>query len=359
MSFDHVRYANCWEDADILCEAIVPRAGARMLSVASAGDNVLALLAAGAEVVAADLSPAQLACLELRCAAFQELDYLSLLAFLGVHPCSQRLSTFRQLQQNLSPATREFWSRRPGDIANGVIHAGRLENYFRLFRRRVLPLIHSRRIVSALLQQRTRPERAQFYEHVWNNRRWRVLFHLFFSRVMLGRVARDPEFFRFVEGSVADRVLDRTRFALIDLPTDSNPWLEYIATGNFGNSLPKYLLPENYQPVRDGLPRLSICPGSIDQAGAIHRKAGFDGFNLSDIFEYLDPAESEALYGRLLSLARPAARLAYWNTFVPRRRPDQFVDQVTELSELSRHLFQRDRAFFYQDFHVDEVRRPL
>ena len=46
-----------------------------MLSIASAGDNCLALLAEGAEVVAADLSAAQLACLELRCAAFRRLDY--------------------------------------------------------------------------------------------------------------------------------------------------------------------------------------------------------------------------------------------------------------------------------------------
>ena len=70
VSFHFIRYANCWEDADVLCEALQPRKGMRILSIASAGDNSLALLAEGAEVVAADLSIAQLACLELRRRSF-------------------------------------------------------------------------------------------------------------------------------------------------------------------------------------------------------------------------------------------------------------------------------------------------
>lgn len=43
--FDAIRYANCWEDADILMTALEPAAGKRILSIASAGDNSLALLA--------------------------------------------------------------------------------------------------------------------------------------------------------------------------------------------------------------------------------------------------------------------------------------------------------------------------
>src|SRR5205085_2322120 len=71
-----VRYASVWEDADVLCEALAPVSqGGRLLSIASAGDNVLALLTLDpAEVVAIDTNPAQLACLELRRAAFRRLD---------------------------------------------------------------------------------------------------------------------------------------------------------------------------------------------------------------------------------------------------------------------------------------------
>ncbi|MFI0459233.1 MAG: DUF3419 family protein, partial [Candidatus Thiodiazotropha endolucinida] len=69
--FSQIRYAQCWEDADILVEALGVDRGGVCLSISSAGDNALALLGAGAEqVVALDLNPAQLACLALRVAAY-------------------------------------------------------------------------------------------------------------------------------------------------------------------------------------------------------------------------------------------------------------------------------------------------
>ncbi|NJL20929.1 MAG: DUF3419 family protein, partial [Leptolyngbyaceae cyanobacterium SM1_3_5] len=42
--FSKIRYAQCWEDADILLEAMNVQSGQVCLSIASAGDNTLALL---------------------------------------------------------------------------------------------------------------------------------------------------------------------------------------------------------------------------------------------------------------------------------------------------------------------------
>ena len=53
--------------------------------------------------------------------------------------------------------------------------------------------------------------------------------------------------------------------------------------------------------------------------------------------------------------AAPGARLIYWNMMVPRGVPARLADQVRSLDELARVLHERDRAFFYQSFHVDEV----
>ena len=52
--FDLVRYANCWEDADVLLQALEIKPTGFYLSVASAGDNTLSLLSANpAQVIAA------------------------------------------------------------------------------------------------------------------------------------------------------------------------------------------------------------------------------------------------------------------------------------------------------------------
>src|SRR5215472_18337735 len=97
-------------------------------------------------------------------------------------------------------------------IQGGIGSAGRLERFFRLFRTRLLPMIHGRTLVKQLFMQKSRSERHRFYETEWNTLRWRTLFRAFFSRLVLGRLGRDPQFFRYVDGKVADRILERTRY---------------------------------------------------------------------------------------------------------------------------------------------------
>jgi S-adenosylmethionine-diacylglycerol 3-amino-3-carboxypropyl transferase len=116
--FDLVRYANVWEDAEVLCPALAPAPGRRMLSIASAGDNAFALLAAGAEVVAADLSPAQLALVELKRAAIRRLGYEEALAFLGIQRGAEdRRSVYERLERDLPASARSSsasgWTRSP------------------------------------------------------------------------------------------------------------------------------------------------------------------------------------------------------------------------------------------------------
>jgi S-adenosylmethionine-diacylglycerol 3-amino-3-carboxypropyl transferase len=355
--FDFVRYANCWEDADILVEALQPGPGKRILSIASAGDNSLALLAAGAEVVAADLNLAQLACLELRCAAFRLLNHDELLAFLGVRESERRLKTYDRLQHELSAAAKSFWSDHAEDVSSGIIHMGKFEAYFRTFRTRVLPLIHSRKTVAKLLESKSEADRIAFWNKTWNNWRWRMLLQVFFSPFLMGRMGRDPEFFRYVEGSIAEQVQQRAHYAMTVLPTDTNPYLQYIATGNFSAALPRYLRIEHFEAIRGGLDRLTLFHGTVEQAAEEYGAGGFDGFNLSDIFEYVSDETSRVLYGTLLKHANLGARIAYWNTFVPRRCPRELTDVVDSLTEQSAEWFARDKAFFYGHFQVDEVRK--
>jgi S-adenosylmethionine-diacylglycerol 3-amino-3-carboxypropyl transferase len=217
-----------------------------------------------------------------------------------------------------------------------------------------LPLIHSKRTIAELLEVRDHDDRHIFWKR-WNNRRWRLLFQVFFSRRLMGWLGRDPEFFRYVEGDVAQRFMERAQHGLAKLPTHANPYLHYIVHGNFGPALPRYLRPENFKKVRSGLERLTLYHGAIEQAGKQHGAAGFDAFNLSDIFEYLDPDIARKTYCELTKVANPGARLAYWNTLVPRGCPEELADQVLPLRELSAELHERDLAFFYGAFHVDEV----
>ena len=66
-NFSTIHYAQCWEDGDIMLEALDVRPGQVCLSIASGGDNTLAMLSRGpARVIAIDVNPAQIAILELK-----------------------------------------------------------------------------------------------------------------------------------------------------------------------------------------------------------------------------------------------------------------------------------------------------
>jgi S-adenosylmethionine-diacylglycerol 3-amino-3-carboxypropyl transferase len=348
-----IRYSCVWEDADVLCEALAPVAtGGRLLSIASAGDNVLALLTLDPEeIVAVDRSASQLACLELRCVALGALSDDEFLAFLGVTVSSGRPAVYGRLRGEISAEARAVWDARPDDIARGIIHAGRFERYLRSFRRYVLPLVHPRQTVTALREQRTGEEQARFYTERWENRRWRSLFRLFFSRAVMSRRGRDHACFEHISGDLGALLLERTRRALCMADVHSNPFLAYIVTGTYPpEARPRYLRAEHLTRIRDRLSRVRLVKGTVDEAAA----GRLHGLNLSDVFEYMDPAEHERCYHSLTRHALPGARLVYWNMAVHRACPGS-ASNARPLPKLAAELHTRDRGWFYGALHVDEV----
>jgi S-adenosylmethionine-diacylglycerol 3-amino-3-carboxypropyl transferase len=121
--FSQIRYAQCWEDADILLEALNIRPGEVCLSIGSAGDNALSLLTCQPErVVVIDLNPSQLACLELRVAAYRELDHEGLLELMGSRPSGRRAALYQRCRCHLAASACDFWDARPQEIADRKAH---------------------------------------------------------------------------------------------------------------------------------------------------------------------------------------------------------------------------------------------
>jgi len=351
--FTQLRYAQVWEDADVLLAGLEVGPGDRCLSIASAGDNALAMLAHDPDAVTAvDLNPAQLAALELRVAAFRSLEHAEILELIGSRQSDRRAALFRRCRGQLGSEARAFWESQ--DLSNGIGSVGKFERYFSLFRRRAIRLAHSRKTIGELFEPRVRDERAQFYETRWNNRRWRLMFRFFFSRHVMGKLGRDPEFFRYVEGNVADRILQRACHALVELAPDENPYLQWILLGQHRSALPFYLRRENFESIRKNLDRLTWRRTTVEEA--LQESERFTKFNLSDIFEYMSPTAYETLLGQIADRATSGARIAYWNMLAPRSRPEPLAERLVPLSETAERLHLRDRAFFYSRFILEEVR---
>jgi S-adenosylmethionine-diacylglycerol 3-amino-3-carboxypropyl transferase len=351
----------CWEDADVLIAGLAP-AGKKCLSIGSAGDNSFSLLAAGAEFVACvEMSVAQVACIELRKAAYLCLEHAEMLELLGINEATaaRRRAYYLRCAVCIDEASRQWFNQRMNLLETGLVHQGRFENYFRLFRKWVLPIAHSKKKISHLLWPSARAERDLFYRDQWDNKRWRALFRLFFSRTMMGRLGRDPAFFAYVEGSVAEQIMKRVKHALTALDPSVNPYLYWILQGKFGKHLPHALRLENYALIRDALRagRMSIHCCSLEGLLNQHPDLSFDAFNLSDIFEYMSEETAAGVFAVLWSHASSGARLAYWNMLAPRSHPADMNDCFFTHRELSEKLFLVDKAFFYSRFIVEEVRK--
>ena len=354
-SFADIRYAQLWEDADVLVEALGDGRGKTLVSICSAGDNALAMLLLDpARVIAIDLSAAQIACIEIRVAAYQLLDHGAFLELMGSRSSQRRNELFDRVGATLPPATQAFWAaRRDAVVSHGLGGVGKFERYFRILKQYLLPLVHSQATIDEVFLSKPKAARAQFLDARWNNRRWRFLLRLFFSNWVMGRLGRDPAFFEHVDGSLADHVAGRLRHAAVDLDPSLNPYLHWILKGTHGAALPMAWRAENYETIRDRLDRLDIRTGALEALVESGERA--DGFNLSDIFEYMSADVFSAVYGSILAAANPDARLVYWNMMVPRRVPPAHAGKVRRLEAAIERGKAADKAFFYSDFVVEEV----
>lgn len=355
-NFDHIRYAQLWEDADVLCAALPQESGKTLVSICSAGDNALSMLTLDpARVVVVDLSPAQIACLHLRIGAYRALSHPEFLELMGARNSDQRGALLDRAIAELTPDTQAFWrSLREEVIAYGAGGVGKFERYFRIFRTKLLPWVHSQKTLDDIFVSRPLAERQAFLDTRFNTWRWKLLLNIFFSRFMMGRMGRDKAFFDHVEGSVAQHVARRIKHAAVDCDPSENPYLHWILQGTHGAALPMPWRAEHYDTIRARLDRLDIRQGALEAFIDDGDKA--DGFNLSDIFEYMSPDIFKTVYAQILSASHPGARLVYWNMMVPRRVPDAFENRIVTCTADEDRLKAQDKAFFYSDFVVEEFK---
>jgi S-adenosylmethionine-diacylglycerol 3-amino-3-carboxypropyl transferase len=154
---------------------------------------------------------------------------------------------------------------------------------------------------------------------------------------------------------VAERILERTRYALTELSPQDNPYLQWILTGRHATALPYSLRAENFDSIRANLDRLEWHGRSIEEFLDAVGEGAIDRYNLSDVFEYMSPESYHRLLERLVRAGRPGGRLAYWNMLAERRRPEHMADRLRPLTTLARDLHAQDKAFFYSAFVVEEI----
>lgn len=374
VDFSLIRYSQCWEDTEVLLESLDIQENDICFGILSAGDNVFSMLAENPKkVVALDISFPQIALAKLKKEVFNSLSYEEMLEFTGVMKSDKRVKIYDRIRENLDKEVKEYWDFNKDAIEKGIIHTGKFEKFFKIFREKILPFVHSKKRIEKLLEKKSRQERIEYYDKYWNNFRWKLMFKLFFSKYIVGKLGRDKEFFRYAEKNISEEMKERSRYALCEQNPYENPYINYILTGNYRKDcLPYFLRKENFDKIRKNLHKVEILQSSVEEyLDQIDFK--IDKFNLSDIFEYMSAENYSKLMGKIYDNAEDNALLAYWNLIVERnsekldyKKTDNEIavtgketnvngKKYERMKELDRKLHEKDMTFFYTDFVVEKV----
>lgn len=363
MALDVVRYSQVWEDHQVLCEGLAIGPEDDVLSIASAGCNVLALLLAGARsVTAIDMSPAQIALLELKLAGIRLLSHDTFVTFMGAtRSTTPRTDTYNQLRHQLSFQAQQFWDAHTDDIDNGIIHCGRFDKYLRLFLEQHLPGVWPQGTQQRLLDAGSLAEQGRIFAMECDTQEFRKLLRWFAGREMIASSGRDPAQLKYVGlEDVGEHFLQRFRHALVNVETAGNYYMEYNLLGRYRNVAdgPLYMRPENFARLKGLVNNVHLVTEELEQYLARKPVGSFSKANLSDVFEYMSEADSQHMFEVLAGRLRGGGRLAYWNLLVPRTPSTSLQHQLKPLKETGERLHVLDRTWFYRSFHVDEVQQP-
>jgi S-adenosylmethionine-diacylglycerol 3-amino-3-carboxypropyl transferase len=357
-----LRYSTVWEDHRLLERGL--RVGTRdhVLAIASAGCNVLNLLvqAAPRRVIAVDLNPAQTALVELRLAGIAELERDDFLALLGLREHRDRLALYERARPRLSMQARGWWDSNAEIIVAGIEGAGRLDRFIAGFRLTSAGAAAAP-AARAMFAIEHAGERARFVERELFTPTFERAFREYFSREAIARRGRDASQFAYVNiADVGGWFLHRLRWACTALPVRDNFYLRRFlgVPGEYDGARPPYLRRANWERLRALAPRVDVVTAPLERYLDSWNARGLTAAALSDVFEYLAPDDADHLFERLARVIAPGGRIAYWNLLVPRRSPPSLGGRLQPLSRLARALWQRDRAWFYGSFHVEEVCAP-
>ena len=126
--------------------------------------------------------------------------------------------------------------------------------------------------------------------------------------------------------------------------------------GNFEKAYPFYLREENFESIKKNLDKLVVFKGGLDEVFKAFPDQKYDGFNLSDIFEYMSKDEYAKQLKSIVEFSEKGARLAFWNMLAKRKEVASLKDKIEFLNEKGDALHKKDKAFFYQDFVLGQVK---
>ena len=205
------------------------------------------------------------------------------------------------------------------------------------------------------MESKGKEQRIEFYNKKWNNLSWKLLFRLFFSKTVMGKLGRDKAFFRYVKVNVAEHILERTKYAFTELDTSQNPYLYYIFNGKYNDILPHAYRRENFEKIKNNIDKVVLLSESIETFIDRDEVDYISKYNLSDIFEYMSDEQMREIIEKIFTISKSGTKIAYWNMLAD-KQASKYFNNLEYKEKKSEELLKKDKAFFYSKFIIEEIK---
>lgn len=344
-------FTHNWEDPESDHAALQIKRNDAVVAITSGGCNVLGFLLFDPQLIySIDINPAQSYLLELKIAAIKALDFEEFISFAGLKNCEHRLNLYTRIRPFLSKEAIEFWDQQGKILSAGFIMKGKYERFIKLAGK-FLHLLQGKKRVLGLFKEKIKKEQEEYFDNVWNTRRFHYLFKLLFNKRMLAKRGLVADYFHFDDGSksFAESFYKRSRKAFRDIPVKGNYFVSLYLLGKYNDEreVPDYLKKENFGLIKSRLDRIKVI--TSDAQGWLDAMPAqcIDCFALSNICELMSENDTYRLFAAVCKTARPLARVIFRNLIIPREVPDALKDKIVKNVPLSKHIYDNDRSFVY------------
>lgn len=344
-------FSQNWEDPICDHKALKIKSGDVVMAITSGGCNVLGFLKFDPkEVHSIDINAAQSFLLELKICAIKHLGFDNFLGFSGLKECDNKLFLFEKLEGQLSTEAQHFWKENQKVIESGFLMNGRYDKFVK-FAGRFLKMIQGKKRIDGLFESKSLESQREYYDKVWNTKRYRAIYKLLFNKYVLARKGLSADYFHFDDGSssFAESFYNRAKNAFRDMPIQNNYFLSLYVRGKYANlkEVPEYLKEAPFNIIKQRVDRIKIHTMEAQNWIDTMEDNSMDCYALSNICELMSESETERLFKSVYRTAKPGARLIFRNLMVPREVPLSLRDSIVKDNSLTTHLQATDRSFVY------------
>lgn len=350
--FKQINYSAANEDGFTERQALAPQLTDKSaLTITGSGSRALELsIANPSRIVSIDFNPTQNFLLELKIAAIKNLEYEDVMAFIGLEPSTDRLSTYQKLKSELSREAQSFWDKESDKIKNGILYCGTWETYLKGISK--MANIIRKKQIDQLLKFDNLKEQEVFWDTHWDNFAWKLFMQILGNRSLWKYVIKEPGIHLVPQNlSIAETIKKRFDSAARNILFKEAAFGWLILKGEYQsqkqNTLPCHLQKKHFKTVKNNVGCIELKTEALD----VYLDSGgekFNAFSISDFGSYAPQDIYEKIWMGLQKSANQDAKICEREFLVP-HSPEKIKGlNLSRDADLEEKLTTQDKSFIYK-----------